>query len=554
MIWLREPLRGSDTKGMDPNMNTTLLRPCIAPAVAAALFFLATIGCDSKGSYRPPTASVGGGRPGAAAPVDEAATNDKDSGTAPSAHDDARAETPSQPPPTLREFFVGWPKPKLALVISGRQDGYLEPCGCSGLENQKGGLNRRHAFLKQLRQRGWPVAAVDVGGQVRRFGRQAEVQFTLVADALAEMGYGAVALGTDDLRLSAGHILSSVAGAEPDDMIFLSANVSLFGLTPRVRIVEAGGMTLGITSVLGHEYQGRVNNDEVEMRPAAEALREVLPQLADCDVRILLAHATIDESEELARQFPEFSLVVTSDYVGEPPAQPKTIPGTQTRLVEVGHKGMYVIVAGFYDDVRQPIRFQRVELDKRYPDTPEMKQLMVTYQDQLQQLGWDGLGIRSVPHARSKADDERSGQFVGAAACRDCHEDAYDVWAESKHAHATETLVNLDPPRQFDAECVSCHVTGWNPQEYFPYASGFESLDRTPHLVGNGCENCHGPGAAHVAAENGEADDEQVAALRELMHRTWDETKADTCIKCHDLDNSPEFSSHVADYWSEIEH
>ena len=29
---------------------------------------------------------------------------------------------------------------------------------------------------------------------------------------------------------------------------------------------------------------------------------------------------------------------------------------------------------------------------------------------------------------------------------------------------------------------------------------------------------------------------------------------ADTCIKCHDLDNSPEFSSRVADYWSEIEH
>ena len=70
-------------------------------------------------------------------------------------------------------------------------------------------------------------------------------------------------------------------------------------------------MKLGVTSVLGKTFQAQVNNDEVEMRPAAEALREVLPQLTDCDVRILLAYATIAECEELAREFPEFSLIVT---------------------------------------------------------------------------------------------------------------------------------------------------------------------------------------------------------------------------------------------------
>ena len=37
------------------------------------------------------------------------------------------------------KFFEGWKKPKLAIVISGRQDGYLEPCGCAGLFRQKGG-------------------------------------------------------------------------------------------------------------------------------------------------------------------------------------------------------------------------------------------------------------------------------------------------------------------------------------------------------------------------------------------------------------------------------
>ena len=237
-----------------------------------------------------------------------------------------------------------------------------------------------------------------------------------------------------------------------------------------------------------------------------------------------------------------------------PPAQPDVIAGTKTHLIEIGHKGMYVIVAGFYDDPREPIRFQRVALDSRFPNTPEMKQLMVTYQDQLQQLGWEGLGIRSVPHSRARQGDALAGKFVGAAECKDCHEAEWEVWANSKHAHATETLVNLDPPRQYDAECISCHSTGWNPQEFFPYATGFDSVESTPHLVGNGCENCHGPGAAHVAAENGEADEAERDALRQSLHLVWDKAKTDTCTQCHDGDNSPEFGGNVEHYWSEIAH
>jgi hypothetical protein len=306
--------------------------------------------------------------------------------------------------------------------------------------------------------------------------------------------------------------------------------------------------------VLGKSFEEQVHNDEIVVRPAAEALREVLPELKNCDVRVLLAHASRAECAELARKFPEFSMVVTAEDVDEPKAQPDTIEGTKTKLIEVGHKGMYVVVVGFFNDPKDPVRFQRVALDARFPNTPEMQRLMVTYQDQLQQLGWDGLGIRSVPHPRSRQAGELGGQFVGSAKCKDCHQEAYDVWANSKHAHATETLEHATPPRQFDAECVSCHVVGWSPQDYFPYTTGYESLDKTPHLVGNGCENCHGPGGAHVAAEEGENVEVEAETLRKQMHLTWDAAKTDMCVKCHDLDNSPEFSKNVDHYWSEIAH
>ena len=48
-------------------------------------------------------------------------------------------------------IFVDWPKPQFTLLITGGQYGYIEPCGCAGLENQKGGLSRRHSLIERLK-------------------------------------------------------------------------------------------------------------------------------------------------------------------------------------------------------------------------------------------------------------------------------------------------------------------------------------------------------------------------------------------------------------------
>ena len=176
-----------------------------------------------------------------------------------------------------------------------------------------------------------------------------------------------------------------------------------------------------------------------------------------------------------------------------------------------------------------------------------MKKLMVDYQGQLQALGWQGLELRAVPHPRAQGHDKSWGQFAGVNSCKACHADAFKVWEGSKHAHATVTLEKLNPPRQFDPECISCHATGWNPQEFFPYATGFVSTQQTPQLANNTCENCHGPGAAHVAAEAG-ADEQAKKVLRDVMKVS----KESLCIKCHDGDNDPVFN--LDTYWPQIEH
>src|SRR5215207_9716304 len=124
------------------------------------------------------------------------------------------------------EIFVDWPKPDVALVFSGEQNGYLEPCGCAGLENQKGGLKRRFTFLKQLREKGWNVVAMDLGGQETRTGVQAVRKVDFTYAALMKMGYAVVGFGPGELKLGVD-LTQIVINLDEATNPLISANVSL---------------------------------------------------------------------------------------------------------------------------------------------------------------------------------------------------------------------------------------------------------------------------------------------------------------------------------------
>ncbi len=458
-------------------------------------------------------------------------------------------------------LFVGWPQPRLAIMITGRQYGYMEPCGCSGLENQNGGLVRRSTLIKQLREKGWNVLPVDAGNQVRRFGRQAELKFQFTIESLRQMGYRAIGFGPDDLRLPAAELVGLI-----DAETFVCANAKIFGdssFTAPCRVFTDGGKKVGMTMVLGDRNVQMVNNSEVTFESAEASLKQVWPQLeqAKCDLYVLVAHTSIEESQQLARQFPQFQVVITTGGAGEPAREPESIEGTKSLLIQVGTKGMFAGVLGLFDDAARPLRYQRVPLDSRFPDSPQMLQLMAEYQDQLKTHGFEGLGITPQPMQGER-------KFVGSQLCQECHEKEYTIWKEglhghvAKHSHAYATLEHPPNsrgsiPRNHDPECLSCHVVGWNPQKYFPYKSGFLSLEQTPELTDVGCENCHGPGSQHIAAENGDldVDDDGIDQLREQMWIALKDAEK-KCLECHDLDNSPAFQEPGAfeTYWSKIEH
>jgi len=471
-----------------------------------------------------------------------------------------QAETAKEDPGGKREpLFVGWMNPSVVLFLTGQQQGYIEPCGCTGLSSQKGGLSRKHTLARELVERGWEIVPLDVGNQIRRFGRQAEIKFHFTVHGMKDIGYRAIALGVDDLRLSAMALFAEMPGMGVQSAPFVSANATVFdpSAAPPFQVVEAGGKKIGITAIVGADWQSKISSRDIGLTDPEQALTKVLPELQqqNCDLYVLLAHASIEESKRLAAKFPALDVVVTAGGLGDPLYKPEPIPDSDAILVQVGIKGMHVGVLGMFDDETRPLRYQRVPLDDRFKDSPEMLQLLASYQEQLEALGFDELGVRPLPHPSG-------GTYVGSEVCADCHSIAYEIWEATPHAHALDSLVHpgerSEVPRHFDPECLSCHVIGWDPQKHFPYATGYLGLDETPDMHHVGCENCHGPGSQHVEAENGDVDvtDQEIDARRAGMRLPLKQARDESCMACHDLDNSPDFHEEGAfeKYWDKVKH
>ena len=491
--------------------------------------------------------------------------------------------------------FAGWETPLAAVVLTGEVQGYLEPCGCS--EKQNGGVARRSALFKELRgERGWEVVAADAGGTVRRNRVQTEKKFAAMRRALAEMGYGVLNLGPEELRLGGVFL----AQHEHDDPPLLGANVALFGDLSgdvavdtgiaRTRILEAGGLKIGFTGVVGETMAGELANPDVMSEQGVGRAEDFLPaalaELAECDVRILLSQAEPTETARFLKEFPGFHAAVTAGGPEDPPREPEVVPTSagEALMLRVGRKGKHAGVLGVYPPAegsnRPQLRYALATLSKdRYGHDREMDAIMAGYQqsiaDNLEEIFAD------LPPAAPP----RPGGYVGAAKCGECHTKAYAKWKESPHAHAlaslTEGRAHFEgdwADRRLDPECLSCHVTGWDPQGYYPYEGGYlperlaagfggggpgggeglAGVDRFHKLQAQQCENCHGPGSGHVATfERWKADPASVSQAEQrtanaAVHVDLSTAAQTTCVKCHDGDNSPDFD--FAEYWPKVAH
>ncbi len=401
-----------------------------------------------------------------------------DDDEAPSVDGPVEFNSPQNSPPSddkevgyREELFKGWGDPEFVLFISGRQHGYIEPCGCTGLANQKGGMMRRHTLQKQLKKKGWKVVSIDAGNQVRRFGIQPKIKFTHTVKALSEMKYDVVGFGPDDLRIPAIDMLEAIGNnfSDQSKLPFTSCNVKDdFELIRDHVIVQVGEKKIGITTVTSDENLKDIVNDGISFIKAGEGIMNVWKKLkeAECDKYVLVSHSSIEESKRLAEKFPYFNVVITTGGAGEPTRAPEIVGERKTAVVQVGIKGMYVGVVGFFEGARTTAKYQRIPLDSRFEDSKEMQAIFTEYQETLKRFWLAGLKLEPAPHPSGRT-------FVGSNACADCHPNSFDIWKDGNqelgdkfgaHWHATKSLV--DPTertwvkRNFDPECVRCHSTG----------------------------------------------------------------------------------------------
>ena len=80
--------------------------------------------------------------------------------------------------------------------------------------------------------------------------------------------------------------------------------------------------------------------------------------------------------------------------------------------------------------------------------------------------------------------------YAGVDSCVSCHAAAKAVWDKTQHGRAYDTLVTGF--KEFNLDCVSCHVTGYD-------RPGGSTVTHLEKLKGVQCEVCHGPSSKHVA-------------------------------------------------------
>lgn len=162
----------------------------------------------------------------------------------------------------------------------------------------------------------------------------------------------------------------------------------------------------------------------------------------------------------------------------------------------------------------------------------------------------DVAGVYTITFSSSGADTAITinaamylGVQAGDANCELCHsgavnsQDQFTPWSETKHAIATEAGVNGEISSHFQASCLECHATGYDPYadnggfDDYPFVfpgtlqdGNYESLkDSYPdamELANVQCESCHGPGGNHLGVTK---DARMVASL-----------DPSPCGMCHD--------------------
>lgn len=439
----------------------------------------------------------------------------------------------------------------LTVLFTNQAGGQIRSCNCTKF--RYGGYGRQTTLVSSLRK-SIPNLLVIEGGDF--LGRPDSAQDKLKADVALKafdiIKLAAVVPGEVELRFGRESLASFQKTCKS---AFVLANVrdkasgkQVCGKS-YVAHKTAGGLKVAVVGLLGPKMLPKelpLGETDFKVTDHVAALKQVLPKArAAADVVIVVAHSTADEARPLAQVKGVDVVICThSDEKLVMPAKDANVVDMPAQRVG----GCVLVNSGVrfgWSVGRLDLELQQGKikshtsrlhyLDRAYDEDPKLVKLYDEYNKQVQELT-----VKQEQQMRKQFDEilkkrgidptksRRPKVFAGSAACKDCHQAAYDTWAKSRHAKAFASLEKTK--QEFDPECVSCHVTGRMVR------GGFANAKETPELKDVQCEACHDPGAAHVAkpaAGYGATGEEQ-------------------CRSCHTEDYNPDWD--YEQMWKEVAH
>ena len=424
------------------------------------------------------------------------------------------------------------------LIFSGDLRGEIKPCGCAE-EGDMGGLLRRLTFIKQKHSLHENLLYFDLGNNFPEPSQQGNLKIPLIHTALAKMNPEAVLVGPNEWQIGLHWLDSKIP--------YLLSNQSKKINFLNFKITHHESHIIIVFGYLSPSLVYQNKNDPSVIFPVNKELlsdwRDII-QKNSAQFRILLFRGNSDELD-LFDKSGIFDLIVSGSNNDDELNQVLKIQVGTKYFPMIPTKGQGIL-SGTLNENRKmiPDNQDKVSeglsvswLRRNIEDDPDLLDSFRTYDAAVKELFFRNLEL--------KKEHLKDSPFIGNQVCAACHQKSMAVWEKSRHARAFATLENLG--KNFDPECLKCHVVGLNPWvtsknsseavRKFEGKRGFLSMGLTPHLTNVQCENCHGPAKDHLA---------------NIKIKPAEHNPASFCVECHHGSHSPLFE--FEKYWQKIKH
>lgn len=381
-----------------------------------------------------------------------------------------------RPPATVPVPPFAMGQPDLVLMVTGRTNGNLEVCNCSG--PMSGGMSRRSGMALSYRQAFPHTLLVDSGDMLWIEPQNLRNDFLL--KGYAQIGYDAIALGDQEWSIPPAR-LRELLGSQP--LPYLSTGIDLADDGPKLPLRREitrqwGPVKVAVLSDIGKASMVFMGDDKIKsLKFQPEQFAQRAKQLkAEGYVIIAVAHSDEDGTGKLALSgladlvirghcHNSAERLQNAQGVDYTPASPG-VP-----VVRAGGNEMVGVVAMKISGAK--VTAMEYRLEPASDRWPADKRLLQTYQ--------------AYAHAalREALDAQRKGglEYVSSEQCGQCHRAQYENWTRMRHSHAYKTLT--DAGRAGDPNCLMCHTSG------FGTYKGFYSIQTTPRLANVNCQDCH---------------------------------------------------------------